>query len=355
VKRQTKDPEFESIVQRLTEHPSAAVRAHYLTHLQGIDADDPRIRRLREKACAEEPLRSMLKHRNRAGWWYEDTRNGIYKKYEGTVWSLLFAAELGAPPDHPQFRESCAYFLDRCYEPKHGAFSSNGQVSHTIACFVAHACYFLTHFGFGDDERVRNGFLWLSHNFDEDGGMKCFVMDSALLSGCVMALPKFLKATALLSKRQRNALPNRAVERALEKLLEIRLDRYQPVEVTGWNQLIEAKSIAEIRELKKKQKLSGETRAKSSWSRFQFPLHYDSDLLEVMLCFARHGVKSNETLLEGARRIGTLRTESGWRHGRTLNGKMWGSLADQDDWITMRALEVLKAYPSPGGTGNHAE
>lgn len=342
-----KSGEFEPIHARLKNHPSAAIRAEYLIRIEGVGPEKPQVQKLREAACSEDPLRSILKNRNPEGWWYASFPAGFYKKYQGSIWSLLFAVELGAPPDHPDLRHSCRHFLDSCYVDKNGAFSTNARPSHTIACFVAHACYFLLHFGFGEDERTKTALRWLAQNLDADDGMKCSVMDSCLNRGCVMALPKFLKAAALLNIPARKKLLGSSINRVQKKLLSIELDRYQPVEVTGWNKKIRSRNIGEIRELRKKERPSGDLRSKPSWSRLQFPLHYDSDLLEVLLGFARLGAKTHPVLRRGAERITALKGPPGWRHGRSLNGRMWADLKFEDDWISLRALEVLRAYPIP--------
>jgi len=146
----------------------------------------------------------------------------------------------------------------------------------------------------------------------------------------------------------RKRLLGDSVSTALRKLQKIDLDRYQPVEVSEWSKQIKGRRLAEIREMKSAMKLSGEYRSRTSWSRFQFPLHYDSDLLEVLLCFARLGMKKNDVLERGAGRVLELRGKDGfWRARRSLNGKMWADLKTQNDWITLRALEIVAQYGRP--------
>lgn len=335
---------FPSTCDLLRNHPSPGLRAEYLQRLEKIPATDERILRLKRKAARVEPLKSLLANRNPDGWWYANFAGGMYKKYQGTSWSLLFAAELGAPPNHASLRSSCEYFLDRCYMPEEGAFSNFARRSSLIPCFAAHACYFLTYFGFGRDERVENCFRWLAGRLGPDNGMRCFVMDPCLNPECIMVLPKFLKAAALLGARKRRALLGDAPDHALRKLLEIHLDRYQPVETTEWARLIYGKGMKEIRRIRKSFKTSGKFREKPSWMRFQFPLHYDSDLIEVLLCFKRLRYKKYPVLAEGARRVYEKFEKGRVRPGRSLRGKLWADVRNEDDWITLRALEVLGAY-----------
>lgn len=340
--------QFDKLKEKLKNHLSSSLRAEYLIRIEKYEADSPEIKKLRESACNEEPLSSILKNRDKEGWWFSPAPTGVYKKYQGTVWTLLFSAELGAPTEHYDFRDSCSYFMDKCYVKRTGCFSLHTTSSHIFPCFTAHACYFLTYFGFFDDERVQNAFKWLADNLGIDGGMNCYGMDSMLNPTCVMAIPKLLKAASLLTKPQRKKHLGNSLDRAIKKLMDVNLDSYQPVEATEWYKAIRGKrgkGIAEVREMKKRWKLSGKYKKKQNWSKFQFPLHYDSDLLEVLLYLGRLGVKENDVLKDGARRVYDLVGKDGqWHHGRSLKGKMWADLTTEDDWISLRAIEVLQNY-----------
>lgn len=102
--------------------------------------------------------------------------------------------------------------------------------------------------------------------------------------------------------------------------------------------------MAEIRAMHKRRSLSGERRRKPSWMRFQFPLHYDSDLIEAMIYLGRLGVKATAVTAAAADRLRQAGTSDGWKAKRSLDGKMWANLPFQDDWITLRALEALSYY-----------
>lgn len=336
--------EFPELCRRLAVHPSPLLRRQFLLRIETVPEDASALCRLQSQGLKTEPLLSTLSHRDAGGWWYSDNAGGTYKKYEGTVWSLLFAAELGAPADEKGLREACLHFMDRCYSAKSGAFESGGRASMNIACFVAHACYFLTHFGFDKDERVVSAFRWLARSVGRDGGMQCFVMDSCLNPTCTMAIPKVLKAASILTPAKRKALLGKSLDQMIQRLLDVDIDGYQPVETSEWNRWIAGKPIAEIRQAKTRWKLSGDLKRKSSWMRFQFPLHYDSDLLEALIFLGRLKVKANPVLKSAARRIVDAKAGDGWRAGRSLRGKLWADLPFEDDWITLRALEALSYY-----------
>jgi hypothetical protein len=336
--------QFPELCAKLAAHPSPLLQRQYLLRIEKVPATTPALARLQEQGLKTEPLRAILTNRNPEGWWYADHAGGVYKKYEGTVWSLLFAAELGAPPDDERLANSCRRFMDRCFVPATGAFESGGRASMNLACFVAHACCFLTYFGCGRDPRVASAFGWLARNVGPDGGMRCPVMDMCLNDTCTMALPKLLKAASLLTPARRKALLGDSLDRAIHRLLDVDIDRYQPVETGEWNQRIAGLRLAEVRQAKAGQKLSGEYRRKPSWMRFQFPLHYDSDLLEALIFLGRLKVPANPTLKAAAERILAASGQDGWRAGRSLRGKLWADLPHEHDWITLRALESLVYY-----------
>ena len=337
--------DLKKVLEKLKNHPSSLIKAQYLRRFENKGPADPAVQKLQKAACIEEPLMTIQADRNKEGWWYASNPGAMYKKYQGTSWTLLFAATLGAPPDHSLFRDSCKYFMDKCYVEKIGAFESDRRASRAFTCFTAHASYFLTYFGFFSDERVQNAFKWLASNLGIDGGMNCFVMEVMLNPTCVMVLPKFLKAAQLLRENERKELLRNSVSKAVQKLLDVKIDHYQPVEVTRWNKDVWTKSGKEIRKMKSEMKLSGQYKQKKSWTRFQFPLHYDSDLLEVLITLGRLGIKKNRILQGTAERIYKLRENDGsWKAKRTLNGKMWKDIKYQDDWITLRAIEALMYY-----------
>lgn len=335
---------FAQLCRKLEQHPLSAIRVQYLRRIAGVRTSDPRIAKLARLACTEEPLRSLLANRNPEGWWYGTYRSDIYRKYRGSSWCLLFAAEFGAPPGHSELRASCRCFLDTAYSTRLDDFTLNGNADGVIPCFSAHSCYFLTYFGFGDDHRVRATWHKLAARLGPDNGMTCRVMDPLLNPTCVMVLPKLLKAATLLTPGQRKKLLGTAVERATAKLMAVDLDRYQPVEAAAWGKETYGRPVSELRQLKKTYPKSGEMQRKPSWMRFQFPLHYDADLIEVLLVLARLGVRRNEVIARGVERLVAAGSGSGWKARRSLNGKLWADVPFQDDWVTLRALEILKKY-----------
>ena len=82
--------------------------------------------------------------------------------------------------------------------------------------------------------------------------------------------------------------------------------------------------------------------------RFQFPLHYNSDLLEVLWVLAKLEVPLTKEIEIGIAKLLSLQTAQGnWVMKNSLNGKMWVDIEKKGKpsrWLTMKACEVLQFY-----------
>ena len=87
---------------------------------------------------------------------------------------------------------------------------------------------------------------------------------------------------------------------------------------------------------------------KQYWTRFGFPLNYNSDIVEAMLALASVGTPMSEELEKPLQIIRKKRTPDGtWLLDRTFNGKMWVDVevkGQPSKWITLFALLVLDHF-----------
>jgi hypothetical protein len=87
--------------------------------------------------------------------------------------------------------------------------------------------------------------------------------------------------------------------------------------------------------------------SKPGWLKFQFPLMYQTDALEVTGILLDLGYK-DERLQEAVDLILSKQTPVGkWNLEATFNGKFQvdiGSKGKPSKWITLKALKVLKDY-----------
>jgi hypothetical protein len=324
-----------------------AVAAQTLQSLEDRHPTDPEIRSLQTKAMLADPIKTILGAQSREGQWLGDNPNQAYRKYQGSSWNLLFLAELGAIPENPQVQKGCRNLLENNFVEGVGAFSANGRPNGVMVCFNAHMVYALTRLGFGGDPRLASAMHWLARQQSKSGGFLCRIIEYALLPDCVMTIPKVLKMAGAIPKSERTQETQTMVQRAVDYLLSLQLYRYVPARSKEWYEMTWKKPIAEIRQLKQRFE-PGPLGEKKGWLRFQFPLHYNSDLLEVLWTMARLKVNRNPVIKQGIEQMLSLQTPKGaWVMKDSLNGKMWIDIEKKGQpsrWLTLRACEVLKMY-----------
>jgi len=331
----------------LLDGEDAAVTAQALQYLENRPVDDVEVKEYQAKAMASDPIKTIFAAQSPNGEWLGANPNQAYRKYQGSSWTLLFLAELGASPDYPQIRQGCLNLLENNYVEKLGAFSANGKPPGAMVCFNAHMAYALTRLGFGSDPRLASAVNWLAAQQSKSGGFRCRIMEYSLLQDCVMVIPKVLKMADAIPEKQHTQELQTMTNRAVDHLLSVQLYRYVPARSREWYELTWKKPLAEIRQMKAKFE-PGPLGEKKGWLRFQFPLHYNSDLLEVLWTMARLKVKPNPIIAQGIEQLLSLQTPKGtWVMKDSLNGKMWIDIEKKGQpsrWLTLRACEVLRAY-----------
>ncbi len=88
----------------------------------------------------------------------------------------------------------------------------------------------------------------------------------------------------------------------------------------------------------------GEKKAKAGWTRFGFPLFYQSDALEVLDTLTRLGVK-DERMDRALDLVVSKQSDGRWNLENTFNGKMWVDIEEKGNaskWVTLKAVRVLK-------------
>ena len=325
-----------------------AVMAQALQIFKGKSADDPVVQAHQILAMQSDPIKTILASQSPEGWWYRENPRGTYKKHDGSSWNLLFLAELGASPQDERVRKGCQNLLDHNYVELLGALSANGRPSGCMVCFNAHMVYALTLLGFGSDPRVQSAINWVISQQADSGAFSCRVMEYSLLPDCVMTIPKVLKMFALFPYFIRSQELQAMADKAVDYLLSVHLYRYVYENTREWFEDTRKKPLAQIREMKLTYDPGLQNVKKEGWLRFQFPLHYNSDLLEVLWVLARLEVPLTKEIEIGIAKLLSLQTPQGrWVMKNSLNGKMWVDVEEKGKpsrWLTLKACEVLQKY-----------
>lgn len=324
----------EHVREWLLEEKDPAVRLATLTDLLGRPADDPEVRSARRRMMEEPGIRRVMDAQNPDGSWGEPGRFYL-DKYEGTTWTLLTLAELGADPADPGVRAACEYVLSRSREPLSGGFSVEesgkthaGVPGYVIPCLTGNMVYALVRLGFLDDPRTQAAIGWILENQQADDGeidgprpasiarlTSCFGKHS-----CHMGVAKALKALAAIPADRRSD----AVQAKIAVLAEYFL----------------------IHRLYKKSHAPDEV-GKPGWLKFGFPLMYQTDALELLGLFASLGIRDPRLDDAVALVLRKRNSDGTWTLENTYNGKTRLRIERKDEpskWITLKALAALSFY-----------
>ena len=312
-------------------NPSVAYATR--VELLGESATGRRATKARKAIMVEGVVPSILAKETRGSW--NQPGKHYTEKYRGTVWQLLVLAEHYADGSHPGIRAACNYILDCSQDLESGGFSvetairtGGGRHSGVIPCLTGNMVWSLARLGFVGDPRLDAGIEWITkfQRFDDgvasvpvgwpyDRFEMCWGRHT-----CHMGAAKALKALAILPKSRRTPQVEDTVQRGAEYFL--------------------------IHHVFKKSHDLKQT-AKPGWRRFQFPLMYQTDALEVTGTLLDLGYKDNR-LQDAVDLILSKQDPAGrWSLEATFNGRFQVNVETKgkpSKWITLGALKVLKGY-----------
>jgi len=305
-----------------------------LTTWLGLAPDADEVVRARAAIMAAGPVHELLSQQNEDGSWGEANR--FYRdKYEGSVWSLLLLAELGADPADLRVRSACEFVLDVSQEPEEGGFSydrsaktGHGLPGGVVPCLTGNMVYALVKLGCLEDPRVQHAIDWICRYQRTDDGEgaapkgkpydryeMCWGQHS-----CHMGVAKSFKALAAIPESRRNA----AVEGKLKVLEDYFLKHHLYKKSHDLSQI-----------------------ARPGWLRPGFPLMYQTDLFELLGLFADLRVY-DPRLKDGIQILKEKQTADGlWKSENSFNGKMRVIIEKKgklSKWLTLRAYKILRAF-----------
>lgn len=321
----------------LLEDDDPAVRAAALERLGGRPGDDPDVVAARAAAMRSDPIASILRAQDPEGWW-EKPGPGYAPKYTGTVWQVVFLAQMGADPADPGVRAGCEYVLSHAVTAGGGFGASGAQATRppppaaAIHCLNGNLLQALLRLGHGDDARVRGAVEWAAHavtgrdvtrwyaSGTSGPGFSCAANERL---PCAWGALKEMGALALVPEARRTPVVRQAIGVGIDLLLSV--DPSGAEYPMGW----------------------GNTRPNGAWFRPGFPLGYVGDVLETVEVLAALGRGSDPRLTPAVDWVESQQDGQGrWRNRHTYNGKMWVDVDRQGQpskWVTLRACAALRA------------
>lgn len=291
--------------------------------LRDVLGDVKRARADKPAIMSSAPVKKILAAQKREGYWVKPG-NGYSPKYTGTVWQILFLAELGADGTNEQVKRGCEYLLAHT-QAAHGGFSAYADVrpSGAIHCLNGNLVWALIALGYGDDARVHRAVDWLAGAITGDSfdafnaltpgpGFRCGVNDK---QPCAWGAVKALRALAALPKKLQTARVKQAMQVAIDFLLSRDLARADyPAR-----------------------------RVSREWFKFGFPLSYTSDVLEALLALTQAGCRNEPRLKNALDLILAKQSANGrWTVQHVPSPHVWfEAKGEPSKWVTLRALRVL--------------
>lgn len=322
------EPLRTDVLNWLLEPADPSIRYWALQTLQDKSNSHPDVQAAQEAIMGSPAVKAILAAQAPEGYWNKP--DSMYlPKYTATTHSLLILAELGAKrtPAIARGMELLFKFqLDSGHFTTVQPRTKRGYASPLIdgGCFTGNILYYAIHFGYLKDPRIQRTieFLIKAHSA-KDGGWPCrsYPINRAGVfpTNCYMGMMKVLRGLAAIPEGQRPAPVQAILKKDVELTLENHIFRYLRAP-------------------------DGSRKAKPGWTRFGFPLFYQSDALEVLDTLTRLNVR-DERMQNAIDLVEANRGPEGkWRLQNTFNGKMWHDIdvkGQPSKWITLRALRVL--------------
>jgi hypothetical protein len=319
----------------------ADIGVRYLALRDLVKADAAELDSAKNAAHKEGPIAAVLAKMNKEGYWVEPGA-GYNPKYNGTVWSVILLAQLGASLDMDErIATACAYILDHSLT-KHGQFSATGTPSGTLDCLQGNLCYSLLELGC-TDPRLDKAYEWMARSVTGEGvapvtdknaplryyagkSGPVFACSGTYNKPCAWGAVDIMLAFGKLPVEKRTPLINKAIKMGVDFLFSKDLATAEyPI---GFSP-------------KPTGKPSG------NWWKFGFPNFYVADILQIAEALVRLGYGKDPRLANALQLIRDKQDSQGrWLLEYDYAGKTWvdfGPKKQPNKWVTLRALRVLSA------------
>jgi hypothetical protein len=348
--RREDDAMKDKVLEWLLEPDNPPVRLLTLTRLLRRPETDDEVQKVRSRLMDYPVTQAILSNADQ--FWADDKR--AYQKYRGKYWQVIFLGQFLADGRDPRIAGGVSDLLaHRTWVNKW----RGGQ------CLTANMLAAFRRLGYGDHPVVVGETEALAERLLADGGIDCEVMIYSPLSRCYMALPKLLLCFGEVPAEQRSPALRAAIDWISQTLVDHQVYLYVPGNRKAWHEAVLAQApkaanlppgqtvkgwVAEHSARFVDEHGLGERTPKQGWTKFGFPLNYNSDVLEAMLALAVVGTPMSPALAKPLQVIRDKRTADGvWLSDKSFNGKMWADVevkGHPSKWITLFARIVLDQF-----------
>ncbi len=282
------------------------------------------------------PVPAILARQHKEGYWIKP---GYLPKYQGTMWSIIFLAQLAADGQAPAIQRACEHLFDYAVA-EHGGLSADGRNSGLIHCLQGNLCAALIDLGYLDDPRLQRALDWLARSITGEG-----------------IAPNTDKSAPVHYLRSGNSAPGFACSannqlpcawggvKALWALSKVPVGRRTAAIARALNAgagflLSRDPAIADY-------PMGYAEKPNRSWFKFGYPIGYVTDVLQNLEVLVNLGYRDDPRLAHAIELVRSKRDEQGrWSLEYTYNGKTWVDVEVKgrpSKWVTLRAMRVLRA------------
>jgi hypothetical protein len=298
----------------LLEESNPSVRYFALRWLLDKPEGDPEVAATSRAIAQSEPVAKFLRSQRPKGYWGPDPR-----PHHGTEKYLVLLLWLGYKGDGA-IRKAMDYLLDGCIL-EDGAYGMEIK-GHTVylPCHAAHALRLMLWYGYADDPRARRIVDWLLSVQHEEGGWPC--ISKVKGHSCFWATAAVLQAFDDLPSDWLTPQIEESRRRAVELFLNSGLYKHH----REWG------------------------KPSPRWFQFGFPMHWETDILQVLGLVAPYVSPDDERIQEGLRLVLSKQDERGrWPCEAHPKGGKWfekfvplEKIGQPSKWVTLHALRMLK-------------
>jgi hypothetical protein len=291
------------------EAETATIRYLTLVELMGLSGEDDRVQEARQAIMREGPVPAILAGQTDAGNWAGE--HSFYTpKYRSTHWSLMLLTELHVDGRDPRFRRGVEFMLGDTAGRLNERLTMNGS---GLSCLYGNILRYVCHAGLAGDERAGAMIDYIVREMDNDN-CRC---DWNGGYGCAWGVARTLWGLAGLPEAMRSP----AVQRAMEQGLEFLLARGK----------LPAGDYP----------VADGSRAHSIWSRLNFPLFYQADVLFCLRVVHDLAALDTPGAQEGLDWLVGRRQKNGrWRGSSPFRRRTWPQMGGPEEtsrWVTLQA------------------
>ena len=323
----------------LLESENPGVRYLALRDLLDLSPDDKKLKTARKLAHKEGPIAHILSKMDEEGFW-KRPGTGYGPKYKSTVWALILLAQLGASvKEDKRIRQACRYYLDHALNPG-GQISAmtNNSPSGTVDCLQGNMLWSLMELDY-NDSRMDKAYEWMARTVTGEGvapmkekhapvryfAGKCgptFACGANNKLPCAWGGVKVLLALSRLPVEKRSELIEGAIRHGVDFFFSV--DPSTAKYPNGWA-----------------------AKPSGNWWKFGFPVFYVTDILQIAEALVGLGYAKDPHLANTLELIRSKQDDEGrWPLEYNYDGKTWlrfGKMKEPNEWVTLRALRVLKS------------